>query len=239
MESTIPDKFIYFVRHGQSAANLEPVFQGPDDPLTELGRKQAACAAEYLAQVHAEVILTSPMPRARETAGIIQGVCTLPLEEHTLFREYRPPSSLSGRPKDLPEGKAFLEGQREHFEDPVWHFEDEDNYHDLHTRAVEALTHLEQRAEQNMIVVTHAGFMRTLLVAMMTGGQPNPTLANQFMRFLKPQNTGITLCRYRAHPTARNPWRLLSWNNYEHLTKGGVADEVLADLTTSLTSEDI
>lgn len=239
MTDSSQDKLIYFVRHGQSVANLQHVFQGADDPLTDLGRTQSMLVATYLNTVGAEVICTSTMPRARETAEIIQRVVSVPLEEHALFREYRPPSSLSGQSKDLPEGVAFLQGQRDNFEDSTWHFEDEDNYADLHQRAVEALDFLRVRTEQTMVVVTHAGFMRVLLVAMMTEGHQDALLTNRLMRFLKPQNTGITLCRYRAHPTVRNSWRLLSWNNYDHLITDGGIGEVHADLMASLTSEDI
>ncbi len=239
MTDSSQDKFIYFVRHGQSAANLLPVFQGPDDPLTDLGRTQAELVGSYLRTVEPGVILTSTMPRAQETAEIIQRAGVAPLEAHSLFREYRPPSSLSGQPKDTPEGRAFLDGQREHFEDPTWHFADEDNYHDLHARALDTLAYLITRSERRIVVVTHAGFMRVLLVAMMTEGHQDALLTNRLMRFLKPQNTGITLCRYRAHPTVRNSWRLLSWNNYDHLITDGGIGEVHIDLMASLTSEDI
>lgn len=217
MQDHIIEKFVYFVRHGQSVANLAPVFQGPDDPLSELGVRQAGFVGDRFRSAPADILLTSPMPRARDTAKIIQSLTHLPLEEHNLFREYRPPSALAGKSKDLPEGQVFLRAQREHIADPDWHYADEDNYHDLHNRAVEALAFLINRPEKNIIVVTHVGFMRALMIAMLTEGIPDPLLSQRLVRFLKPQNTGITLCRYRSDATRRNKWRLFSWNDHAHL----------------------
>ncbi len=63
---------LYFLRHGQ--ANWEH-WERPDDerPLTKKGRKQVAAVADALQelQVHPNIILTSPLPRASETAEIV------------------------------------------------------------------------------------------------------------------------------------------------------------------------
>lgn len=63
---------LFLVRHGQTRANVSAIIQGGDDPLTDLGRKQAHTTGETLATM-ADVthLYTSPMIRARETAGII------------------------------------------------------------------------------------------------------------------------------------------------------------------------
>lgn len=233
MVDSVTEKYIYFVRHGQSAGNLDPIIQGPNDPLIDIGREQARFVGDRLRRIKAEVILTSPMPRARETAAIIHDATKLPVEEQLLFREYTPPTALWGKSKDLPECQLFLRSQRANIADASWHYADEDNYHDLHTRAVEALAHLVARLETNIIVISHAGFIRALLTAMLTEGIPDALTATRFMRFLKPQNTGITLCRYRSDATRRNKWRLLTWNDYAHL-----ADTQLAEPTVQDTWED-
>lgn len=64
---------ILWVRHGQSTWNVVDRMQGHTDhpPLTELGRKQAAKAAENLATLGVTRVLSSPAVRARETADII------------------------------------------------------------------------------------------------------------------------------------------------------------------------
>jgi broad specificity phosphatase PhoE len=64
---------ILWVRHGQSTWNVIDRMQGQavHPPLTELGRDQAAGAAEQLADLSVTEVLSSPAVRARETADII------------------------------------------------------------------------------------------------------------------------------------------------------------------------
>ena len=66
---------ILFVRHGESEANVAQVISNRDLPhkLTENGVMQATILAETLAHTHnVEVIETSPILRAQETAVIFQ-----------------------------------------------------------------------------------------------------------------------------------------------------------------------
>jgi probable phosphoglycerate mutase len=64
---------IWFLRHGQSQANLEDRFAGrrDDSPLTDLGRSQALAAAAALSP-GISWIVCSPLRRATETAALIR-----------------------------------------------------------------------------------------------------------------------------------------------------------------------
>jgi probable phosphoglycerate mutase len=63
---------LLLVRHGQSLGNIEGRIQGHDDPLTDLGRRQAKAVADHLAAGQLITHLyTSPLDRAMETASII------------------------------------------------------------------------------------------------------------------------------------------------------------------------
>jgi uncharacterized phosphatase len=64
---------VWFLRHGQSQANLENRFAGrrDDSPLTELGRRQALVAAAAL-PTRIRWIVSSPLRRAVETAELIR-----------------------------------------------------------------------------------------------------------------------------------------------------------------------
>jgi uncharacterized phosphatase len=61
-----------FIRHGQTDWNRDDKLQGSSDiPLNELGRQQAREAAALLAPGGWQVVVSSPLRRARETAEII------------------------------------------------------------------------------------------------------------------------------------------------------------------------
>ena len=64
---------LYLVRHGRTLGNVQRVLVGSTDiPLDELGIQQAHLVGERLAAaVQADVLLSSPLQRARVTAEII------------------------------------------------------------------------------------------------------------------------------------------------------------------------
>lgn len=63
---------IYFIRHGEATGNRSRCFQGlTDNPLTERGVAQAEAAARRFADVDYDIIYTSPLVRAQETARLI------------------------------------------------------------------------------------------------------------------------------------------------------------------------
>lgn len=68
------DTIVYFIRHGTTDSNLGGRFQGKSDiPLGSLGMEQAVCLGERFAEVPLDMVYTSPLTRARQTA---EGVCT-------------------------------------------------------------------------------------------------------------------------------------------------------------------
>ena len=76
---------ICFIRHGQTDQNSKGNVQGRKDfPLNEEGRKQAHQVASYLINnnYHFDVIYSSPLSRAYETAKIIQQDMNLDLYIH-------------------------------------------------------------------------------------------------------------------------------------------------------------
>jgi probable phosphoglycerate mutase len=68
------------VRHGETSANLEGVWHGSiDTPLTPRGRLQAERVASFLARQHSDAtaLYSSPLQRARDTAGAISAALGL------------------------------------------------------------------------------------------------------------------------------------------------------------------
>ena len=64
------DSFL-FLRHGQTARNLQRIFQGPEEPLSAHGIGQAQVAAALLADQAVASVVCSDMPRAIMTARIV------------------------------------------------------------------------------------------------------------------------------------------------------------------------
>jgi len=63
---------LILVRHGLSEGNVLGVFQGwKDYPLSDLGRRQAAAAADRLSDADASALYSSDLLRASETGEII------------------------------------------------------------------------------------------------------------------------------------------------------------------------
>ena len=66
---TLPVQRLYFIRHAQSAGNLQGVFHSnkEDWPLTDLGHSQAMRAAPVLADLPITGVLSSPLTRVQHT----------------------------------------------------------------------------------------------------------------------------------------------------------------------------
>jgi broad specificity phosphatase PhoE len=75
-------------RHGQTDFNRERRFQGQSDvPLNELGLRQAAQAARYLAALQPSVIFSSDLSRASVTAEALARLTGLPVQLDKDLRE--------------------------------------------------------------------------------------------------------------------------------------------------------
>jgi len=62
----------YLVRHGESVYNAEGRIQGQSDvPLSDFGRKQSEAVASAMASLPCDVVYSSPLRRALETARAI------------------------------------------------------------------------------------------------------------------------------------------------------------------------
>ena len=84
----MPFTKLYLVRHGQSAGNAEGRFGGHSPtPLSELGKKQARITAEALAKEKINVIYSSDLFRAVETAQPLADILKLNVNKTSAFRE--------------------------------------------------------------------------------------------------------------------------------------------------------
>ncbi len=75
-------------RHGQTAYNIQRRFQGQADvPLDDVGRRQAAEAARYLAAMRPSAIFSSDLSRASATAAALAALTGLSVQLDKDLRE--------------------------------------------------------------------------------------------------------------------------------------------------------
>ena len=154
---------IILVRHGQSEGNLVPTFQGHiDTPLTSLGRLQAEAAARRLAGEPIDVLYSSDLSRARQTAEIISQATGL-----------KPLPAPQWREIDMGkwQGLTWEEIEARFPEEcEAWRAQIDiprgggESYQDLRQRGLSALQKIvSEHPGQTVCVATHEGLMRMLL----------------------------------------------------------------------------
>lgn len=213
------NKVIYFVRHGQTVANVAEQTQGPDDPLNEVGLKQADIVAERAKSLDFECIVSSDYSRAKATAEKIHEATGKSIEFSELFRELRRPSEFLGRV--VKEDSEVLAGYKlinENFGNEGWHFSDEENFFDVSTRGKEALQYLLARSERRILVVSHGNFLRNILGIMLRGETYSPQDYIDIESTFELGNTSITVAEFKHHWRKNaNTWMIQSWNDRIHL----------------------
>ena len=79
---------LYIMRHGETDWNKEKRLQGQSDiELNEFGRNLAYKTKEGLKDVQVDLVITSPLKRARETALIVKGDREIPVIEDARIEE--------------------------------------------------------------------------------------------------------------------------------------------------------
>ena len=82
-------KNFYIFRHGQSSYNVEGKIQGHtnNSVLTDRGIDQAYATADNLKNKDVEIVISSPLRRAKQTGNIVSKVIKVPLQYDERFTE--------------------------------------------------------------------------------------------------------------------------------------------------------
>ena len=157
------------MRHGQSTANAEGIWQGQMEfPLSEEGRRQATLAGRALARAPYDALYSSPLARASQTAGIIA-------RESGFSGDVVPMGGLTERHGGILEGHTWAEQEkldpdfaREFLalpEEKRWTLAGAETDEDVMQRFEAAMDEIRSRHPEGVriVIVSHGGAMRAFL----------------------------------------------------------------------------
>ncbi len=208
-------KKIYFVRHGESEGNALRIHQSKETPLSEIGESQAKIVALRFSKISVDTIIASPYLRAKQTAEAIAERNNLPLETNELLSERRGPSELIGISHLSEQSKQVRAELHTHLLDQNgdWRYSDEETANEFAKRAEQILAFLQNRPEENIVVVCHALILRMIFTKILN---PHGDLANLYDIYdsFDLNNTGISMANYDAE---KKRWQMSCINDYSHL----------------------
>lgn len=205
------DKPVYnfvFLRHGESIGNAESRWQGQSDyALTEKGRKQAQALANRWKSEGAkfDVIISSPLVRAKETAEIIASALDMKVELDPILLERN-----IGEMEGLTVEEVRKKPQPPYVTpyDPIGG-EGEGDWA-LFLRAGQALHELVRRSPGSYLIVSHGGLLNQLMNAII-GIAPHVDPSGVRFRF---ENTAFARVIYFPY---QHRWAIDTVNDRAHL----------------------
>lgn len=188
---------MYIVRHGQTQWNVKGLLQGQaDSPLTKLGINQARLLGQQFKKIHFDAIFSSDSLRAKKTAKFVAMERTIAIKTTKLLRERsfgkfegKPYRQLDEEMKDLLIGFDKLsDTDKFKFKTPEVESDEE-----LFARFNTFLREISLAfAGQRILVVTHGGMIRTLLIHLGFGTYsqiPHHAIANT--AFIRLESDGV------------------------------------------------
>lgn len=156
---------IYLLRHGETDWNRAGRIQGHTDiPLNQHGREQIVYTAEILASLHIDIdlILTSPLSRAYESAQIIAAGLSYAKEDIVVE------PLLKERSFGMGEGLTALE-RKEKYPDGV--YPKMETREALRKRALMAFDKVREigKDKGNILIVAHGAILHAVMAAVIEG----------------------------------------------------------------------
>lgn len=170
---------LYIIRHGESIGNIVPE-DTPDGELTALGRSQAERVAECMSGTPLDLIISSPLIRAMETARPLARRHHLPIHVWKDTFEVRNKGPYTGPTRDqmlsqFPE--AIL---RDDFETEGWFCSGDESEEDAHLRAQRIFAELlGLDRDRRVALFAHSGFNRHLLRVVLGLDHKSPVFFHQ------------------------------------------------------------
>ncbi len=206
---------LYFIRHAQPEGLKPGVFGTliPNAGLSCLGKKQAERLRDRLqhsSEIVADVLISSPLQRARETADIIAPALGLPVLLDEGVQEI---NIGAGEGLTLEEIRERSDGVFDILQEPFRHMKNGDSFAAFVMRTYEALDRLCHQYEgKTIVIVSHGGVVRVSF-AYFLGLHP----LNAFSFGLRCANTSITHWHRGMSEQQKPLWYLEHYNDHTHL----------------------
>lgn len=204
---------IYFIRHAEAQSNTNPDFNGGVDDLTEIGLNQARFLAAKFVDIKIEALYSSNTLRAELTAKEINKVTGLDLEILPYIIEIKgsfPDKFLYSK---LPHDE-MLQAVRQRVHNPNWEPDMDESFESFKARIVELKNFLESLKYKNVIVVSHARFLKAFAAYIMLGESLTEESAAEISLKLTLGNAAISKLEYNHD---KSKWRIDMWNDEAHL----------------------
>ena len=161
----MPTTRVFLLRHAESA--IPGVFHGAesDVALSDKGKRQAAAIAQVLVQARPDVVVSSAMCRARDTAGVIASACGVGHQVEPTLHERRV-GILSGQTFD--HNTIWPETVRRwSMGETAWAHDGAESFDDIRSRIVPVWQRVvEEHAGRTLVVVAHGIVCKVLLLTL-------------------------------------------------------------------------
>lgn len=206
---------VFLVRHGQSQDRVEKKIQGPQSPLSNLGKSQAEALAKRFLSEKIDAIISSPLPRAFQTAESISFKTNIQITQEPLLVEQEEPivfgvSTMSKSYQD------YLREEKKHLFETEWKYQNKgESINDVIKRALKFKRNLESNYQGQTVLIMSHGFLMRALIAVCLFGQDCPSaIIARFIRLTVMKNTNITEMTFDENEKL---WKLSYLNDDLHL----------------------
>lgn len=139
---------IYIVRHGQVLHNALKQYNVADEDLTDLGIKQAKELRDKIKNMKFDIIISSPLNRAKHTAEIINRNNKIIYDDR--IRE-RSCGDLSGKPLEITNREEYWNYYT------TIQYGTSENIQDFFKRVYHFLDELKTKDYESVLIVAHSG----------------------------------------------------------------------------------
>lgn len=206
---------VLFIRHGETAANQQRIYQRSAEPLSVRGRAHMQDTATALQAWRPTHVLSSPMVRAQESAAILAVKLQCTTESFLEAREVRWPAHLEGKSRrsftSLRHMAAWFWQQNVHTDDAKVG----ESYATLRKRIERAKNILETYpSDSRIVVVSHSVFINFFVEHVCNTEHLSLALAGpRLLKVMTLQNTNATQLTCDQGDEAQTcHWHLTAFN---------------------------